>query len=592
MTRLKNLLIKLIFIIPILFAVSCGEELGVSSQRNSNVPLKINIVAPESAEQTRTDFTTAQLEDFIEFVETVRVTVSDGFPTFTRSFSVGETVLLFVPPGENITFIVALLNSEGQSICSGQVTTDIIPGIQNEITIECEVNDEICDNGTDDNGNGLTDCEENACAGSECDETNTNICIDNVCVTPPAEENVCDDGIDNDFDTGMPNGGTDCEDLDCADDPACIETICDDGIDNDGDDGEENGGIDCEDIDCADDSACDEICDNMEDDDNDGDIDCADDECNNQNCDAEDVNFVCVEGLCEDTGGETDCDNGQDDDDDGFTDCDDLDDCEGRVCFGGDSGSACVVVQGEGGPFGECQEVICSDGINNDNDDLFEQFPAADCDDEDCEGELCGTGSGAVCNFFGEGGECLETNCFDGIDNNQNESTDCSDFNCYNNNLPCGNGPGGQGAECQFNGESGECVETNCSNSLDDDGDESVDCNDFDCNEDPSCLDCSVNCGADQQNPDGNPACEGMSCGSGVECQPNDGPLDCVEAVCNDGIDNDLNQQTDCQDFFCDGQVGGPQGQLCEEFFEQTCDDGFDNDADGDVDGADTDCQF
>jgi len=63
---------------------------------------------------------------------------------------------------------------------------------------------------------------------------------------PPDNEQECSDGIDNDAD-----GLIDCDDPDCADDPACVGEICDDGLDNDGD-----TLIDCDDPDCAGDPAC------------------------------------------------------------------------------------------------------------------------------------------------------------------------------------------------------------------------------------------------------------------------------------------------------------------------------------------------
>ncbi len=55
-------------------------------------------------------------------------------------------------------------------------------------------------------------------------------------------ERVCDDGIDNDEDEGV-----DCNDADCANDPACLPDpeVCNDGIDNDGDEA-----VDCLDADC------------------------------------------------------------------------------------------------------------------------------------------------------------------------------------------------------------------------------------------------------------------------------------------------------------------------------------------------------
>ncbi len=62
---------------------------------------------------------------------------------------------------------------------------------------------EICDNGIDDTGNGLTDCEDPEC-------------VDHPACADPFE--ICDNGID---DTG--NGLTDCEDPECAEEWFCNE---------------------------------------------------------------------------------------------------------------------------------------------------------------------------------------------------------------------------------------------------------------------------------------------------------------------------------------------------------------------------------
>lgn len=71
--------------------------------------------------------------------------------------------------------------------------------------------------------------------------------------TVSAAEINCSDGIDNDGE-----GSIDCDDADCADDPACSQTavvvpaeICSDEIDNDGD-----GLVDCADTDCLKNRAC------------------------------------------------------------------------------------------------------------------------------------------------------------------------------------------------------------------------------------------------------------------------------------------------------------------------------------------------
>lgn len=136
------------------------------------------------------------------------------------------------------------------------------------ITIRCvgpsaETN---CTDATDNDGDGLTDCDDPDCAG------------DPSCIPVPIES--CTDAIDNDAD-----GLTDCDDPDCAADPACMPVpveICNDAIDNDMD-----GAIDCTDADCAGDPACPavgkpvkaEICTDGIDNDADGLIDCKDSNC-------------------------------------------------------------------------------------------------------------------------------------------------------------------------------------------------------------------------------------------------------------------------------------------------------------------------
>ena len=64
----------------------------------------------------------------------------------------------------------------------------------------------------------------------------------------PSDAEVCDDGTDNDAD-----GLTDCDDDECAGDTACLPVVelCSDGTDNEGD-----GFADCDDDDCWEDPAC------------------------------------------------------------------------------------------------------------------------------------------------------------------------------------------------------------------------------------------------------------------------------------------------------------------------------------------------
>jgi hypothetical protein len=77
-----------------------------------------------------------------------------------------------------------------------------------------------CDDGLDEDGDGLIDCADPDCDGA-CPET-------------------CSDKRDNDK-----NGATDCADRPCWSDPACVEPDCGDGTDN-----EQDGLVDCDDPDC------------------------------------------------------------------------------------------------------------------------------------------------------------------------------------------------------------------------------------------------------------------------------------------------------------------------------------------------------
>ena len=93
---------------------------------------------------------------------------------------------------------------------------------------------EHCDDGTDNDDDGSTDCFDTDC-------TLASVCTSDV-------ETDCADGIDNDVD-----GTPDCYDLDCASDAGCSgrERTCTDGLDDDSD-----RAADCLDTDCLRDAAC------------------------------------------------------------------------------------------------------------------------------------------------------------------------------------------------------------------------------------------------------------------------------------------------------------------------------------------------
>ncbi|MBN2723114.1 MAG: lamin tail domain-containing protein [Deltaproteobacteria bacterium] len=97
---------------------------------------------------------------------------------------------------------------------------------------------------------------------------------------------------------------------------------------------------------------------------------------------------------------ETICDDSSDNDSDGLTDCQDPD-CDGLA--------------GPGGITCEAAETTCDDGNDNDGDGMV------DCADSDCDG-LTGPDSVAC--------ELSETTCNDGIDNDGDTLVDCADPDC------------------------------------------------------------------------------------------------------------------------------------------------------------------
>jgi len=91
----------------------------------------------------------------------------------------------------------------------------------------------------------------------------------NCVLAPPPFETACNNGADDDGD-GLP----DCDDPDCYASNECTLEICDNGIDDDDD-----GWVDCSDSECFELEICLEICDNGIDDNNNGLIDSEDPQC-------------------------------------------------------------------------------------------------------------------------------------------------------------------------------------------------------------------------------------------------------------------------------------------------------------------------
>ena len=210
-----------------------------------------------------------------------------------------------------------------------------------------------------------------------------------------------------------------------------------------------------------------------------------------------------------------------------------------------------------------------------------------------------------------------ETNCSDGVDNNNNGLTDCADPDCdgfvgdvticgvgaceATGNQECRNSgqvntcqPGAPGAEGPFNSST-------CGDGIDNDCDSLTDANDPDCEtpaeicndgndnnlngltdcEDPQCADATF--GACETGDPGVCAAGTLICDGNQPtpvCNQNqsavaEGPF--TNPNCNDGLDNDCNGSTDASDPNC-------------AIPTEICDDGVDNNGNGQVDCQDPDC--
>jgi hypothetical protein len=148
------------------------------------------------------------------------------------------------------------------------------------VTDETLIIESECADGIDNNGNGLTDCEDKDCLSNPYSG----------CIT---SEQVCNDGIDDDSD-----GLIDCDDPDCDDYIGCKVEVCDNEVDDD-----EDGLVDCDDCDCFGSNGCsyhatEDNCENSCDDDGDGDIDCFDSDCKGiPPCDV-DCEDICAIEVC------------------------------------------------------------------------------------------------------------------------------------------------------------------------------------------------------------------------------------------------------------------------------------------------------
>lgn len=207
----------------------------------------------------------------------------------------------------------------------------------------CTPGPELCNNGVDDDCDGILDCRD------VCEPASLCRC------EPREREDQCGDGLDQDCD-----GQTDCADLDCISAPACepmrIPTCgISEGADEcgNGDDDDCDGRADCDDADCraacggcgVDPPATELRCDDGIDDDCDYTVDCRDFDCavpgfevmctdavdndcdHRVDCDDPNCRGVGSCPLCTVAERGLDCANMLDDDCDGLVDLEDTDDC-------------------------------------------------------------------------------------------------------------------------------------------------------------------------------------------------------------------------------------------------------------------------
>jgi hypothetical protein len=199
---------------------------------------------------------------------------------------------------------------------------------------------------------------------------------------------------------------------------------------------------------------------------------------------------------------------------------------------------------------------VCGDGIDNSCDgyvDGTDPSVSADCDDGDYNSnplaiEICDDNKDNNCDGFVDclDGSCSEDSaCIICTDNDSDsyaiEGNSCGPEDCNDDDLSVSPG----------------AVE-NCSDLIDNDCDDLVDCADADCNGDDACA----------------PTCI-------PEASQEKGKK------CKDGIDNDCDDVIDSEDPDCGGDdtsTGGTEGR------GGTCSDGIDNDGDSLTDCGDPDC--
>ncbi|MFH0863114.1 MAG: hypothetical protein V1875_08825 [Candidatus Altiarchaeota archaeon] len=244
----------------------------------------------------------------------------------------------------------------------------------------------------------------------------------------------------------------------------------------------------------------------------------------------------------------------------------------------------------------------CSDSLDNDLNYL------TDCQEPGCDGRVGGSnclGGSAYCEYGNE------LTCDDCFDNDANGKVDCSDRTC--DGKVGGKDCDKKAAYCQYESE-----ET-CDDCFDNDMDDLLDCQEQiclgtstcplpnitienkTCTEyvDGLCGQCPMfenfryNSCANRYDDNGNEEtdCEDQTCLGEIGSFEGSQRCESSQSSCGDGFDNTGGELIDCMDPSCFGRPG-PEGPQCaqKESTASLCTDNFDNDGDGAMDCIDADC--
>ncbi len=478
---------------------------------------------------------------------------------------------------------------------------------------------EICDNGQDDDGDGLIDCADT----DECDD---------LFFQQPCHETECSDGLNNDYD-----GRTDCDDTDCYGRPGCTtETNCRDGADNDGD-----GLVDCRDPNCFGQAGCtvETACNDNQDNDLDGLIDCADpDDCYGRTgCTVEGVgnNNTCADGRdndfdCMVDGSDTDCAAtgvvvkalaAQDD-----SCIVSLGSCGASPAwawsYGQYNGSKWVAIAMITIPAGTQAADVGRARLRIPNTDVLWNAEPASADASvsamnlvaehiDAADDTVVTFADATSPSLGRlgvyrapgprnqnGARFTELDVTQAVKDDITAGRLTFAFRIEYENPPAVSdvasyySPSADNTDGYFPASNRGArlllllpgtFESSCTDGIDNESDGAIDCADADCYGSPACTTEVCRNGIDDDG-DGFTDCNDTDCVAFTCCLPAEtGPV-----LCANGVDDDLDGKVDCLDRGCASQPNCREGGAAPPSAD--CHDGADNDGDGLVDCADPDC--